>query len=71
MPVLILALSAIALIDLYPLLKAKRWKESVCVGVVFSIGATLSILFSAGVSLRSPLFFLDKFVEEVLHLGYM
>jgi len=60
----------IAGVELPYLIKSKRKKELTAFSILFVLGLTYMILTIAGVPLPKIMPLLDKFFEDVLHIGY-
>jgi hypothetical protein len=60
----------LALSDFPKLIKEKRWYEVSVLSGFYLLTMTLSLLYTAGVTLPSPVKGIQHFIVDVLHLGY-
>ena len=71
MYILVIAVFIIlALADFPKLIKSRKWKAVVVLALFYSTVLTLAILMALGMTLPSPFEGIQKFITNVLKLGY-
>ncbi len=60
----------LALSDFPKLIHEKKWYEVSVLSAFYIVVLTLSVLYTAGVTLPSPVKGIQYFIVDVLHLGY-
>lgn len=67
---IIIILALILLIEVPPFIRDKNTRGLYIYLPIFALIATLSIMQVVGTGIKSPLYYVDRFLGEVLHIGY-
>jgi hypothetical protein len=68
--IVLIVFGLLALSDFPSLIKDKKWYEVTALSCLYVLTITLASLMTFGVTLPSPIKGIEKFIVDVLHLGY-
>lgn len=67
---LLVAFAVIAVCELPPLIREKRWRELTAFAVLYVLALALSSMLTLGVTPPSPMRGVMYLIKDVLHLSY-
>ncbi|MFA5449295.1 MAG: hypothetical protein WC292_02500 [Clostridia bacterium] len=70
MIIMLIIYVAVILIDLVPLIKEKKKKETIILSITLAAGLIGSILFIMRADIPKPLQWIEEFIKNVLKIGY-
>jgi hypothetical protein len=64
--IIILVFTGVTIVQSYYLIKRHSWRELIVFAILQSCAFTLSLLYTLGVNLPSPMELIDNFITKVL-----